>query len=408
MSRQRRSTVGLLAVSILLALALAGCAQEPTDTGSPADTTEQATPSAPAGKDVKTIYVAGGCFWGLEKYIGLVNGVVDAEVGYANGANASATYGDGSGYAEAVKVVYDPTVAPLPFLLDLFYDAIDPTSVNRQGNDLGTEYRTGIYYTDPTDEAVIERSLARLQTRVHGAHRGREWSAHHLHPRRGLPPGLPAEEPRRLLPHPGEALRRGFSRAAGVGRHPAQIPACRVPAGQPPGALPSPRPQSRLGSNRREAVSHLSTETRELRPAPVPDRAPCTIAAAEDGRPRRREERHALRPSSDGPSNPGGTRETSHLAAARPGAGGAAARPSRRLGPDLRPGRRPAPHRGLPADHRDLADQPGHLAHRHGLRRFDPPTTLAPSTWPPSSRSSASGSASSGYRSTRWSSRAPA
>ena len=140
---------------------------------------------------MKTIYVAGGCFWGLEKYIGLVNGVVDTEVGYANGAKASATYGDGSGYAEAVKVVYDPSAAPLPFLLDLFYDAIEPTSVNRQGNDVGTEYRTGIYYTDPADEAVIERSLARLQKKSHAADRGREWSAHHLHARRGLPPGLP-------------------------------------------------------------------------------------------------------------------------------------------------------------------------------------------------------------------------
>jgi len=161
--RPRRSTVGLLAVSILLALPLAGCAAEPTDTGSPANITEQVTPPDYAGKDVKTIYVAGGCFWGLEKYIGLVNGVVDTEVGYANGANASAAYGDGSGYAEAVKVVYDPTVAPLPFLLDLFYDAIEPTSVNRQGNDVGTEYRTGIYYTDPADEPVIKQSLAQLQ-----------------------------------------------------------------------------------------------------------------------------------------------------------------------------------------------------------------------------------------------------
>ena len=160
-SRPRRSTPGLLAVSILLVLSLVACASGPTDTGSP--TAEQVTPPDPAGKDVKTIYVAGGCFWGLEKYIGLVNGVVDTEVGYANGANASATYGDGSGYAEAVKIVYDPTVAPLPFLLDLFYDAIDPTSINRQGNDLGTEYRTGIYYTDPADKAVIQQSLARLQ-----------------------------------------------------------------------------------------------------------------------------------------------------------------------------------------------------------------------------------------------------
>jgi methionine-S-sulfoxide reductase len=162
-SRSRRCTVGLLAATMLLALSLAGCAAKSTDAGSPTGTTRQATPQDYAGKDVKTIYVAGGCFWGLEKYIGLVNGVVDTEVGYANGANASATYGDGSGYAEAVKVVYDPAVAPLPFLLDLFYDAIDPTSVNRQGNDLGTQYRTGIYYTDPADKAVIEASLAQLQ-----------------------------------------------------------------------------------------------------------------------------------------------------------------------------------------------------------------------------------------------------
>lgn len=114
---------------------------------------------------MKTIYIAGGCFWGIERYIGLVRGVAETEVGYANGRSANATYRDGSGYAEAVKVVYDPAVAPLPFLLDLFYDAIDPTSVDRQGNDVGTEYRTGIYYTDPADAPVIERSLAALQTR---------------------------------------------------------------------------------------------------------------------------------------------------------------------------------------------------------------------------------------------------
>jgi len=112
---------------------------------------------------VKTIYLAGGCFWGLEKYVGLVNGVADAESGYANGTRDNATYGDGSGCAEVVKVDYGPEVAPLPFLLGLYYDAIDPTSVNRQGNDVGVEYRTGIYYTDPADEAVIKESIAELQ-----------------------------------------------------------------------------------------------------------------------------------------------------------------------------------------------------------------------------------------------------
>jgi peptide methionine sulfoxide reductase msrA/msrB len=155
---------GLLSVSLLLALSLAACGATSSSGGASAGSTQSATPSDLGGKDVKTIYIAGGCFWGLEKYIGLVKGVVDVEAGYANGANASATYGDGSGYAEAVKVVYDPSVAPLPFLLDLFYDAVDPTSVDRQGNDIGTEYRTGIYYTDPADAAVIEKSLAELQT----------------------------------------------------------------------------------------------------------------------------------------------------------------------------------------------------------------------------------------------------
>jgi peptide methionine sulfoxide reductase msrA/msrB len=150
---------------MLLALSLVGCAREPTDGGSPEGADGQAAPTSSAGEHVKTIYIAGGCFWGLEKYIGLVRGVVDTEVGYANGSDPSASYGDGSGYAEAVKVVYDPTVAPLPFLLALFYEAIDPTSVNRQGNDVGTEYRTGIYYADADDAAVVEQSLAQLQQR---------------------------------------------------------------------------------------------------------------------------------------------------------------------------------------------------------------------------------------------------
>lgn len=163
MFRPLRSTIGLIAASVSLMLTLMACGQGQKADSSSDDAAEHVASPEPSDGDVKTIYVAGGCFWGLEKYIGLVNGVVATEVGYANGAKASATYGDGSGYAEAVKVVYDADLAPLPFLLDLFYDAIDPTSVNRQGNDIGVEYRTGIYYTDPVDEAVIARSLAGLQ-----------------------------------------------------------------------------------------------------------------------------------------------------------------------------------------------------------------------------------------------------
>lgn len=116
-----------------------------------------------------TIYLAGGCFWGVEKLMASVHGVVNAESGYANGTIDSPTYRDvttgRTGFAETVRVDYDPTVAPLPFLLDLFYEAIDPTTLNRQGNDVGTQYRSGIFYTDPADKPIIERSLARLQER---------------------------------------------------------------------------------------------------------------------------------------------------------------------------------------------------------------------------------------------------
>lgn len=113
------------------------------------------------------IYLAGGCFWGMEKYLASVPGVESTQVGYANGRTEHPTYEEvcrnNTGHAETVKVVYDPRVLPLAFLLNLFYDAIDPTSLNRQGGDVGTQYRTGIYYADEDDRPLIERSLADLQ-----------------------------------------------------------------------------------------------------------------------------------------------------------------------------------------------------------------------------------------------------
>lgn len=117
-----------------------------------------------------TIYLAAGCFWGAEKFIAEVSGVLATEVGYANGYTAGpVTYErvctGTTGHAEAVRVDYDPTIAPLGFLLDLYYGAIDPTAVNRQGGDIGTQYRTGIYYVDHADKAAIDRSIASLQER---------------------------------------------------------------------------------------------------------------------------------------------------------------------------------------------------------------------------------------------------
>jgi peptide methionine sulfoxide reductase msrA/msrB len=113
------------------------------------------------------IYLAGGCFWGAEKYIASVRGVLETAAGYANGTTENPTYEDvcrrNTGHAETVRVVYDPKTLPLDFLLSLYYEAIDPTTVNRQGNDRGVQYRTGIYYTDAGDLPVIRQSIADLQ-----------------------------------------------------------------------------------------------------------------------------------------------------------------------------------------------------------------------------------------------------
>lgn len=117
----------------------------------------------------RTIYLAGGCFWGIARLFELVPGVETAEAGYANGCVANPTYEEvcsgRTGAAETVRVVYDDSAVGLTDLLGLYFKAIDPLSVNRQGGDAGTQYRTGIYYSDPDDAAAVEAALATLQRR---------------------------------------------------------------------------------------------------------------------------------------------------------------------------------------------------------------------------------------------------
>ena len=117
-------------------------------------------------KSTKEIYLAGGCFWGTEHFLKLIEGVEATQVGYANGNIANPTYKQvctgTTDFAETVKVQYDPAKVNLPFLIDLYFKTIDPTSVNRQGNDRGTQYRTGIYYTDPADLPLIQETVNRL------------------------------------------------------------------------------------------------------------------------------------------------------------------------------------------------------------------------------------------------------
>ncbi len=115
----------------------------------------------------REIYLAGGCFWGTEKYFSMLPGVLSTQVGYANGNTENPSYEEvchnGTGHAETVKVEYDDALLGLPFLLERYYDVIDPVSVNRQGGDHGPQYRTGIYYTDEADRPVIRASIAALQ-----------------------------------------------------------------------------------------------------------------------------------------------------------------------------------------------------------------------------------------------------
>ena len=116
------------------------------------------------------IYLAGGCFWGTEKYLAQIHGVLETTVGYANGRTERPSYEqvkhENTGHAETVRVVFDDEALPLATLLSLFYLAIDPTSVDRQGGDVGHQYRTGVYYVSEADAPEIRASLDRLSARV--------------------------------------------------------------------------------------------------------------------------------------------------------------------------------------------------------------------------------------------------
>lgn len=153
----------ILSFASLFVLLIIGCGNtsynqstaemEKTDSSEP-DTTKQ------------VIYFAGGCFWGTEHFFKQIKGVTLTEVGYANGHTKNPTYQDvvykNTGYAETVKVTYDPNQVQLKLLLELFFKTIDPTSINRQGNDIGTQYRSGIYYTSEAQLPLIQEMVGEV------------------------------------------------------------------------------------------------------------------------------------------------------------------------------------------------------------------------------------------------------
>ena len=109
-----------------------------------------------------TIYLAGGCVWGMQKFFDQFEGVIKTSVGYANGPTAHPSYEDvcsDSGHAETLKVVYDDSWITLTELLDYYFMVVDPLSVNRQGEDSGIQYRSGIYYINEDQKEEIDRRV---------------------------------------------------------------------------------------------------------------------------------------------------------------------------------------------------------------------------------------------------------
>lgn len=115
----------------------------------------------------KEIYLAGGCFWGTEKFFKNLPGVVFTETGYANGKTENPSYEEvcytGTDHAETVHIIFEENQLSLESLLEAFYCVIDPIAIDRQGADVGRQYRTGIYYTEKKDEIVIRKSIENLQ-----------------------------------------------------------------------------------------------------------------------------------------------------------------------------------------------------------------------------------------------------
>jgi peptide-methionine (S)-S-oxide reductase len=104
--------------------------------------------------------LAGGCFWGMQDLLRRYPGVISTRVGYTGGNVANATYRNHEGHAEAIEIIFDPSRISYRRLLELFFQIHDPTTLNRQGNDVGTSYRSTIFYTTDEQKEVSEETIA--------------------------------------------------------------------------------------------------------------------------------------------------------------------------------------------------------------------------------------------------------
>ena len=173
---RKRPVTRALLLLLVTAIGLGGCAAE-APPAAPAETEAVQTNTLEveimdfSHETEHVIYLAGGCFWGLEQLMQSIPGVIDAESGYANGtgeqdANYSAVCAGDTGFRETVRVAYDPEQVSLDALLLAYFYVIDPTVQNRQGNDIGTQYQTGVYYTNDAAKETVER-IAELERSVY-------------------------------------------------------------------------------------------------------------------------------------------------------------------------------------------------------------------------------------------------
>ena len=167
--KTRRTATLWLTALLITVFVLSGCSHPAQQSGSP-DSSAAADDQPNIEVEImdfsnetqNVIYLAGGCFWGLEHLMQSIPGVIDAQSGYANGtgaedANYSAVCSGKTGFRETVRVEYDPEQISLDALLLAYFYVIDPTVENRQGYDVGTQYQTGIYYTNDTAKETVER-----------------------------------------------------------------------------------------------------------------------------------------------------------------------------------------------------------------------------------------------------------
>lgn len=108
---------------------------------------------------IRKVYLAGGCFWGLEELVRKQPGVVDTEVGYIGGSNENPDYHNHPDHAEGLEITYDDSLTSYPEILDFFFRAHDPTTKDRQGNDIGTSYRSAIFYQSEQEKAEAEKFI---------------------------------------------------------------------------------------------------------------------------------------------------------------------------------------------------------------------------------------------------------